>query len=276
MDITLAHSPDADDAFMFHALAAGHVDAGPLRVRHHLADIQSLNEAAREGRYEVTAVSFHAYADARVRARYALMRVGASVGDGYGPLVVSRRPLPPEALAGVTVLVPGTLTTAYLALRLFGREIPTRTVPFDRIPEAVAAGEAEAGLLIHEGQLTYGDLRLHKVLDLGAWWQQRTGGPLPLGGNAVRRDLGRETAARIADAMGASIRYALAHREEALDHALRHGRGLDRARGDRFVGLYVNDWTLDLGDRGRTAVQRLFDEGHAAGLLKERVEAEFW
>jgi 1,4-dihydroxy-6-naphthoate synthase len=276
MDITLAHSPDADDAFMFHALAAGRVDAGPLRVRHHLDDIQSLNEAAREGRYEVTAVSFHAYTDARVRERYALMRVGASVGDGYGPLVVSRRPLAPEALGGVTLLVPGLLTTAYLALRLFNPDVTIRVAPFDRIPEEVAAGRADAGLLIHEGQLTYGDLRLHKVIDLGAWWKDRTGGPLPLGGNAVRRDLGRETAARIADAMGASIRYALAHRAETLDHALRHGRGLDRDRGDRFVGMYVNDWTLDLGDRGRAAVQRLFDEGQAAGLLTERVTADFW
>jgi len=276
MDITLAHSPDADDAFMFYALAAGRVDTGPFRIRHVLGDIQSLNEAAREGCHEVTAVSFHAYADARVRERYALLSVGASVGDGYGPIVVSRRPLPPEGLAGATVLVPGTLTTAYLALRLFRRDVTTRTVPFDRIPEAVAAGAAEAGLLIHEGQLTYGDLRLHPVVDLGAWWRDRTGGPLPLGGNAVRRDLGRERAARIAAALGASVRYALAHRDEALDHALRHGRGLDRARGDRFVGMYVNDWTLDLGDRGRSAVQRLFDEGSDAGLLADRVTAEFW
>jgi 1,4-dihydroxy-6-naphthoate synthase len=274
MDITLAHSPDADDAFMFYALAAGRVDPSPLRIRHQLGDIQSLNEAAREGRYEVTAVSFHAYA--WLCERYALLTVGASVGDGYGPLVVARRPLAPGALRGVTVLVPGALTTACLALRLFDPAIPTRVVPFDRIQDEVASGAAEAGLLIHEGQLTYGDQRLHPVIDLGAWWTGRTGLPLPLGGNAVRRDLGRETAARVAEAMRESIRYALDHREEALAHALKHGRGLDRARGDRFVGMYVNDWTLDLGERGRTAVRQLLDEGHAAGIVPGPVEAEFW
>ena len=276
MDLTLAHSPDADDAFMFYALAAGRVDASPLRIHHLLADIQALNEAAREGRHEVTAVSFHAWADPAVRARYALLSVGASVGDGYGPVVVARRPLDPAALRDAPVLVPGTLTTAFLALRLFDPAIPTRVVPFDRIQEEVAAGRAEAGLLIHEGQLTYGDQRLHAVVDLGAWWAKRTGHALPLGGNAVRRDLGRETAGLVARAMRASIRYALDHRDEALDHALRHGRGLDRVRGDRFVGMYVNDWTLDLGERGRAAVQRLLDEGHAAGILPDRIETEFW
>jgi 1,4-dihydroxy-6-naphthoate synthase len=274
MDITLAHSPDADDAFMFYALAAGRVDPSPLRIHHHLADIQTLNEAAREGRYDVTAVSFHACAT--IGDRYAMLPVGSSVGDGYGPLVVSRRPLAPADLRQVTVLVPGTLTTACLALRLLDPRIPTRVAPFDEIPEAVAAGRAEAGLLIHEGQLTYGDQHLHKVVDLGAWWKERTGLPLPLGGNGVRRDLGRDTAARIATAMKASIRYALDHRPEALAHALRYSRGLDTARGDRFVGMYVNDWTLDLGERGRAAVKRLLDEGHAAGLVPGPVTVEFW
>jgi 1,4-dihydroxy-6-naphthoate synthase len=205
-----------------------------------------------------------------------MLPVGASVGDGYGPLVVSRRPLAPADLHRVTVLIPGTLTTACLALRLLDPRIPTRVAPFDRIPEEVAAGRAEAGLLIHEGQLTYGDQQLHKVVDLGAWWKERTGLPLPLGGNGVRRDLGQETAARIATAMQASIRYALDHRAEALAHALRYSRGLDTARGDRFVGMYVNEWTLDLGERGRAAVKRLLDEGHAAGLVPGPVAVEFW
>jgi 1,4-dihydroxy-6-naphthoate synthase len=274
MDIALAHSPDSDDAFMFYALAAGRVDASPFRFHHHLQDIQSLNEAARDGRYEVTAISFHAYA--AVRDRYALLPAGASVGDGYGPLVVSRRPIEPAELAGIPVLVPGLLTTACLALRLFDRRIPLRVAPFDQIQEAVAAGEAEAGLLIHEGQLTYGDQRLRKVIDLGAWWGTRTGLPLPLGGNAVRRDLGPDRAARIVAILRSSVRYALAHRDEALAHALHFNRGLDAARGDRFVGMYVNDWTLDLGERGREAVRRLLAEGHAAGILPDDITPEFW
>lgn len=274
MDITLAHSPDADDAFMFYALATGRVETGPLKVHHHLGDIQSLNEAAQEGRYEVTAISFHAYAC--LQARYALLPVGASVGDGYGPVVVSHRPLAPAELRNVTVLVPGTLTTAYLALKLFDPRIPTQVVPFDRIQEMVAAKEAPAGLLIHEGQLTYGSDRLHKVIDLGEWWKAHTGLPLPLGGNAIRRDLGPDLATGMTEALRASIRYALDHRDEALAYALRYGRRLDPALGNRFVGMYVNDWTLDLGPRGREAVKDLLARGHAAGLLPARVEPEFW
>lgn len=274
VEIALAHSPDADDAFMFYALATGRVNAGPLAIRHYLQDIQALNEAAREGRFEVTAVSFHAYA--HIKDGYALLPVGASVGDGYGPIVVAHRPLAPEELRKVTVLVPGALTTAYLALKLFDPRIPTQAVPFDRIQDAVARGEAAAGLLIHEGQLSYADGRLHKALDLGAWWKGKTGLPLPLGGNAIRRDLGPDLARVVAEAMGASIRYALDHREEALAYAAPYARGLDRERADRFVGMYVNAWTLDLGERGREAVRRLLAEGHAAGLIPTRVEPEFW
>ncbi len=268
--ITLAHSPDSDDAFMFYALAKGKIDSRGLDVKHVLQDIQALNEAASQGIYDITAISFHAYPG--VRQHYMLTRAGSSVGDGYGPLVVSREPLPD--LSKATVAIPGKLTTAYLALQLYRPGVATKVVPFDRIPEAVATGEADAGLLIHEGQLTYGDLRLHKVVDLGAWWKQETGLPLPLGGNAVKRSLDEKTRRDANAIIRDSVRWALDHRGEALDHALSYGRGLDRGRADRFVGMYVNEFTLDLGPDGERGLKALLGRGHEGGLIPEPVDLE--
>ncbi len=267
MKIRLAHSPDPDDAFMFYGLACGAVDPAGYEFEHVLADIQTLNDRAARGEYEVTAVSIHAYP--HVADRYALTSCGASMGDGYGPLVVTREPRTTAELAGMTIAVPGLRTTAYLVLQLLlGRgTFEPRVTMFDEIPEAVLAGRVEAGLLIHEGQLTYGRAGLHRVIDLGAWWQQRTGLPLPLGGNAIRRDLGPERMSAITGLIRASIRYGLAHRAEAVKYALRFGRGLDEALADRFVGMYVNEWTLDYGPRGREAVERLLADGAAAGLV---------
>ncbi|HTF57342.1 MAG TPA: MqnA/MqnD/SBP family protein [Planctomycetota bacterium] len=269
--LTLAHSPDSDDAFMFYALAKGKIDSRGLDVTHVLDDIQTLNEAAAEGRYDVTALSFHAYP--RVRKHYVLTRAGSSVGDGYGPLVVSREPR--ADLSKATVAIPGKLTTAYLALQLYWPGVATKVMPFDRIPEAVAKGEADAGLLIHEGQLTYGDQRLHCVVDLGKWWKKETGLPLPLGGNAVKRSLDEKTRRDVNAIIRDSVQWALDHRPEALDHALSYGRGLDRDRGDRFIGMYVNDFTLDLGDRGVEALRVLLRLGHEADLIPDLVEPEF-
>jgi 1,4-dihydroxy-6-naphthoate synthase len=273
--VRIAHSPDSDDAFMFWALTQGVLDLQGLRIDHVLADIETLNQAAFTGTYEVTALSFHAYA--HLHQRYQLMPSGASFGDGYGPVVVSRRPLGRDDLAGMEVAIPGRLTTAALALRLWQPAVETRILPFDRILEAVTAGEVEAGVVIHEGQLTYGEQGLAAVVDLGAWWHEETGGPLPLGGNGIRRDLPEETKALLCRLLTQSIEHALAHRGEALDFALRYARGIehDRARADRFVGMYVNEWTRDYGEAGRRAVQELLDRGHAAGLLPERVVAEF-
>jgi 1,4-dihydroxy-6-naphthoate synthase len=269
--LTLAHSPDSDDAFMFYALAAGKIDARGLEVDHVLKDIQALNQAASDGIYDVTAISFHAYP--RVRSKYVLTRAGSSVGDGYGPMIVSKQPL--HDLSKATVAIPGKLTTAYLALQLYKPGLATKVIPFDRIPEAVANGEADAGLLIHEGQLTYGDLRLHKVVDLGDWWKRDTGLPLPLGGNLVRRSLDEKTRRDAAAIIRDSIAWALDNRDEALDHALSYGRGLDRDRGDRFVGMYVNDFTLDLGDRGIAGLRLLLKRGYEEGFIADRVEPEF-
>jgi 1,4-dihydroxy-6-naphthoate synthase len=273
--VRIAHSPDSDDAFMFYALTQGVLETGGIEIEHVLADIETLNQAAFTGTYEVTALSFHAYA--HLHDRYQLMPSGASFGDGYGPVVVARRELSREELAGVEVAIPGRLTTAALTLRLWQPEARTRILPFDRILEAVAAGEVEAGVVIHEGQLTYGDSGLHGVVDLGAWWREETGGPLPLGGNGIRRDLPEELKARLCRLLTESIEHGLAHRVEALDFALRYARGIehDRARADRFVGMYVNEWTRDYGAAGRRAVQDLLDRGHAAGLLPQRVVAEF-
>ncbi len=274
--IRVAHSPDSDDAFMFYALAAGRVDTGERRYEHELADIETLNRRALAGELDVTAVSFHAYA--HLAGRYALLAHGASVGDRYGPRLVSRTPRPADAraaLAGRLVAVPGELTTAYLALRLYQSRAVTRVVPFDRIEDAVLAGDAELGLLIHEGQLTYADRGLQLWEDLGEWWARETGLPLPLGGNVVRKDLGTALVRQVARDLKASIAWGLAHRAEALAHAQGFARGMDGDRTDRFVGMYVNDFTLDLGRIGRRAVQRLLDEGHRAGLLAARVEAEF-
>jgi 1,4-dihydroxy-6-naphthoate synthase len=268
-ELTLAHSPDPDDAFMFYALATERIDADGLRFQHVLADIETLNQKALRSTYDVTAISFHAYA--YLRDRYRLLRCGASFGDGYGPLLVARAPLAPADLGKKRVAVPGTLTSAYLLLKLFAPEVETTTMQFDRIP---AAGEAEAGLLIHEGQLTYAGAGLHKVVDLGEWWKQQTGLPVPLGGNAIRRDLEPELVGRIAAVLERSIRYALDHRPEALAHALQYGRGLSPELGDKFVGMYVNRWTLDCGPDGRRSIQLLLDRAHQAQLIPEPVKIE--
>jgi 1,4-dihydroxy-6-naphthoate synthase len=274
--IHLAHSPDSDDAFMFYALATGKLDTGDLRYVHELSDIESLNQRARRAELEVTAVSIHAYA--YIWRQYALLGSGCSMGDGYGPRLVSTRPRPSDpraALGGLRVAVPGLLTTAYLALKLYQPEFVEVVVPFDRIEHAVQRGEVDVGLLIHEGQLTYGDAGLHLWEDLGAWWLQDTGLPLPLGGNAVRRDLGGAVITQIARDLRASIVYALEHREPALAHARQFNRGIGEQRTDTFVGMYVNRWTVDYGARGRQAVQKLLDRGHEAGFITERVVVDF-
>ena len=273
MRIVVAHSPDSDDAFMHYGLAAGKVPNEGITFEHLLADIETLNQAAFEGKYEVSAVSFHAYA--HLADRYQLLPHGSSMGDNYGPVVVARHD-GPSSLDGVTVAVPGRLTTAFLALRLFKPDVAFTVMPFDQIQDAVRDGRAQAGLLIHEGQLTYGDEGLKKIVDLGEWWTGRTGGlPLPLGGNVIRRDLGPEMVGKVSRILHASIAYALAHRDEALDYALQFGRGLDRAKADRFVGMYVNELTLEYGERGRQAVQLLLDEGHRTGVLPRHIVADY-
>ncbi len=273
MKVTIAHSPDSDDAFMFYGLARGGVPTGDLDVSHVLVDIETLNRQAQEGRHEVTALSFHAYP--YVADRYALMPCGGSLGDGYGPLLVARDPLDPRRVASTTVAVPGTLTSAYLALQLFAPGVATRVVPFDRILDEVREGRADLGLVIHEGQLTYGGQGLHKVLDLGAWWKEETGLPLPLGGNAVRRDLGPELMKRLTRLVRDTVRHSLEHRPQALEYAMSFARGMDPGVADRFVGMWVNELTLELGDRGRRAVQELLDRGHAAGVIPRRVVVDF-
>jgi 1,4-dihydroxy-6-naphthoate synthase len=272
----LAHSPDADDAFMFWALAAGKIDTGDRRYVHELADIESLNRRALAGELEVTAVSLHAYAS--LADRYALLAHGASFGVRYGPRVVARTPAPADpraALAGRLVAIPGTMTTAWLALQLYQPGVRPVVVPFDEIEEYVAAGKAEAGLLIHEGQLTFGDHGLHLWADMGEWWHAETGFPLPLGGNVVRRDLGTELMRAIARDLKASIEYGLAHRAPALAHAQGYSRGLDVARTDRFIGIYVNDYTVDYGPRGRAAVADLMARAVRAGIIPRPVDLTF-
>lgn len=276
MRLTLAHSPDSDDAFMFYALAAGLIDTEDRAYTHELADIESLNRRALAGELDITAVSFHAYA--WLHERYALLPHGASIGDGYGPRLVSRMPAPADvhaALAGRTVAIPGERTTAALALRLFRADVATTLIPFDRIEDAVLDGAADVGLLIHEGQLTHESRGLHLWQDLGVWWGARTGLPLPLGGNVVRRDLGEPLIRAISRDLRASIVYGLEHRAPALAHAGQYARGLDPARTDTFVGMYVNDFTVDYGPRGRQAVQRLFDDAYRAGLIPAPLRAEF-
>ncbi len=274
--IRIAHSPDSDDAFMFYALAEGKLDTGDLRYVHELGDIESLNQRALLGELEVSAVSIHAYA--YLTDRYALLSSGSSMGDGYGPRLVSlaARPADPRsALRGRRVAVPGLRTTAYLALQLYQPEVEVVVIPFDRIGDAVKAGQADVGLLIHEGQLTYADDGFELWEDLGAWWLGESGLPLPLGGNVVRRDLGPAVMAQIARDLKASIEYGLAHRAPALAHASRFNRGIGEDRTDRFVGMYVNQWTVDYGPRGREAVQRLLDRAHEAGLVPGRVQVDF-
>jgi 1,4-dihydroxy-6-naphthoate synthase len=272
--ITVAHSPDSDDAFMFYGLASGGVDTEGIRFRHEIADIETLNRRAFAGELAVTAVSFHAYAF--IADRYLLLPHGASFGDGYGPVVVAREPIERERFASgdLVVATPGQRTTAALALALWAPGVRTAVVPFDRILEGVREGRLAAGVLIHEGQLTFAGAGLSEVVDLGRWWKEETGLPLPLGGNVVRRDLGPEQIGRISRALSRSIEYGLDHRGPALEYAMRYARGLDTAAADRFVGMYVNEWTRGYGPQGRRAVQTLLDRGHAAGLTP-KVVAEY-
>ena len=273
MRITVAHSPDSDDAFMFFGLASGAVDTGGIEVDQVLSDIETLNRAAFEGKYEVTAVSFHAYA--HLADKYALLPHGASMGDNYGPIVVARNDGATQ-VKGQKIAIPGTLTTAYLALRIYEPDFEYVVVPFDEIEQFVLDGKADAGLLIHEGQLTYAENGLKKIVDLGEWWNERTGGlPLPLGGNIIRRDLGPEMIAKVSKLLHESIAYALSNRKAAVEYAQQFGRGLDKERTDTFVGMYVNDLTLDYGERGRQGVERLMTEAFEKGLIPKRVPVEF-
>lgn len=274
MLLRLGHSPDPDDAFMFYALAEGLVDTEGLEFEHVLQDIETLNRRAENGELEISALSVYAYSF--LHDRYLLLPHGASMGDGYGPLLVSRKPMRVEDLRESRIAIPGTRTSAFLAARLALGYFQHTQVPFDQIMEFVQAGEAEAGLLIHEGQLTYAGFELNKVLDLGEWWKGETDGlPLPLGVNAVRRDLPEELVCRIVRVLGRSIDYGLEHRETAVQHALRYGRGLDQALADRFIGMYVNDLTRDLGERGRAGIQEFLRRGHEAGLVDAEVPVEF-
>uniref|UniRef100_A0A7C4LK10 1,4-dihydroxy-6-naphtoate synthase n=1 Tax=Schlesneria paludicola TaxID=360056 RepID=A0A7C4LK10_9PLAN len=273
MLIRVGHSPDPDDAFMFHALANGKIETGPYQFTHELQDIETLNQRALRGELELTAVSLHGYAF--VADRYALCACGCSMGDNYGPMVVARQPGSLGDYRGRRIAVPGTLTTAYLALRLALPEFEPVVIPFDEILTVTASGAVDAGLIIHEGQLTYHRQGLHLIADLGRWWQQETGLPLPLGGNAIRRDLGPRVMQEVTALLKQSIQYALDHRQEALDHALQYGRDLDRGQADRFVGMYVNDWTLDFGPRGREAVRVLLQRAYEARFIPRPVTLEF-
>ena len=271
--IHVAHSPDSDDAFMFYALAEGKIDTGNLRYVHELQDIESLNQRALKAELEVTAVSIHAYA--YLTDRYALLPHGSSMGDRYGPRLVARTPMSCADVRGKRIAIPGPLTTAYLAMRLYEPNFEAVMTPFDQIEDVVVNGEVDAGLLIHEGQLTFGDRGLHLIADMGEWWFQETGLPLPLGGNVVRKDLGADLIRTVSRHLRASIAYGLEHRVKALDHAMQFSRGLDRGKADTFVGMYVNDWTLDYGERGREAVRALLARGVESGLIDRPVRIEF-
>jgi 1,4-dihydroxy-6-naphthoate synthase len=272
-ELKLAHSPDSDDAFMFYGLATKKIRTGNLEFSHTLEGIESLNQKAFEGVYDVTAVSFHAYA--YLSDRYILLPSGASFGDRYGPIVVSRKALGSTGLKGKRVAIPGKLTTAALVLRLYEPEVEAVVVPFDQVFHSVTSGEADAGVVIHEGQLTYAREGLRKIVDLGEWWHREEKLPLPLGGNAILRELDAKTQTQAARALKESIKYGLTHREEALEYALEFGRGLDASSADRFVSMYVNDWTLDYGVRGRKAVQTLLDRGFERNILPKKVYAEY-
>lgn len=272
-DIHVAHSPDSDDAFMFYALATHKIDTGELNYIHLLNDIETLNKKALAEEYEVSAISFHAYA--YLAEKYALLSCGASMGNNYGPIVVSGKPIAPQALADKVVAVPGALTTAFLALRLFAPNVKSEIVPFDRILEDVQRGKYEAGLLIHEGQLTYREMGLHKVVDLGEWWLEKTQLPLPLGGNVIKRSLGQKLMEQISSDIRKSIQYGLDHREEAIDYAIQFSRGLDMQKADRFIGMYVNELTLDYGENGREAVRRLLSEAYDQKIIPHKVQLDF-
>lgn len=271
--IHLAHSPDSDDAFMFYALADGQVDTDGVTYVHELQDIETLNRRALRGELDVTAVSIHAYA--YLSDRYALLPHGASMGDGYGPMLVAKTPMTREQIAGKRIAVPGLMTSAYLALKLYHPDFTPVVTPFDKIDQSVQRGEVDAGLLIHEGQLTYKDEGLHLIADMGAWWKEKTGLPLPLGGNVIRKDMPHDLQLKVSRHLRQSIAYGLDHRKSALDHAMRFARGLDRSKADEFVGMYVNDWTLDYGDRGREAIRLFLEEGVKSGVITRPVTVEF-
>jgi 1,4-dihydroxy-6-naphthoate synthase len=274
IDISIAHSPDSDDAFMFYGLATNKVRVPGYRFTHTLCDIETLNQRAlNEAFYDVTAISFHAYP--YLQQNYALMGCGGSVGEGYGPMIVSSKPLAADDLGKIKIAVPGTLTTAYLALKIFNPALETVTVPFDRIIPEIQAGNFDAGLIIHEGQLTYSSSGLYKVLDLGVWWRETTGLVLPLGGNAVRRSLGKDSMRIVTKAVKDSIQHALDHREQALEYAMQFARDLDARLADRFVGMYVNDRTLDYGPDGRQAIVKLLELGHERGIIPIAPQVEF-
>jgi 1,4-dihydroxy-6-naphthoate synthase len=272
-EISIAHSPDSDDAFMFYGLATNKVRVPGLKFSHTLTDIETLNRKAMNGFYDVSAISFHAYP--YVQDKYTLMSCGGSVGDQYGPMVVAPRAISLEGMKRLKVAVPGTMTTAYLALKLFAPDIETAVVPFDQIIPEVLAGNYQAGLIIHEGQLTYDRSGLTKILDLGKWWHETTGLPLPLGGNAIRRDLGPDLIAVVQQALRDSIQHALDHREQALAYAMQFARDLDPHMADRFVGMYVNSRTLDYGDDGREAISRLLNMGYSAGIITQEPHVDF-
>jgi len=277
--IRVGHSPDPDDAFMFHALTNNCIETGPYRFTHELVDIETLNRRAFQAELELTALSIHAYA--HLHDKYALCSAGASMGDGYGPMVVARHTCDPQDLVQQVIAIPGTLTSAFLALRLcLEKEFQYVEVPFDQIIPAVEKGEyqgtpLDAGLIIHEGQLTYGQSDLQLILDMGVWWKEQTGLPLPLGANGIRKDLGADTIREVQRLLHASIQYGLEHREEALDYALQYGRDLDHQLADKFVGMYVNEWTLDFGQRGREAVTQFLKLGYEQGVLPELIVPEF-
>jgi 5,8-dihydroxy-2-naphthoate synthase len=272
-EITLGHSPDPDDAFMFYALAADKIDTHGITFNHVIQDIETLNRRAMNAELDVTAVSIHAYA--YVLDQYALLTSGASMGDDYGPLVISREPTSLDKLRSKTIAVPGTMTTAYLTLRLCMGDVKTVVVPFDQIMDSVERGDVDAGLLIHEGQLTYSARGFHKVIDLGEWWKSETGLPLPLGGNAIKKSLGPELIGLVSKLLRQSIRFGLENREVAVRHSMKYGRGMAESLTDKFVGMYVNDYTIDYGDRGREAVRLLLERAHEAGIIPRPVRLEF-
>jgi 1,4-dihydroxy-6-naphthoate synthase len=272
-EIKVAHSPDSDDAFMFYGMATNKIRVPGVKFTHTLCDIETLNRKALEGFYDITAISFHAYP--YIQEKYALMPSGGSVGEGYGPMIVAPRGIPMEEIVRHRIAVPGTMTTAYLVLKLFAPEIETEVVPFDDIIPRVLEGKYQAGLIIHEGQLTFNKSGLYKVLDMGKWWRDQTGLPLPLGGNAIRRELGPELMAECSTALTNSIRYALDNREEALQYAMQFARDLDPQMADKFVGMYVNERTLDYGKDGREAISKLLEMGHAAGIIPYKPAVDF-
>jgi 1,4-dihydroxy-6-naphthoate synthase len=271
--ITVAHSPDSDDAFMFYGLATNKLETDGLKFEHTLKDIQTLNEDAQNGVFDVTAISFHAYA--YVADKYALLPHGASIGDKYGPILVSKEPRKPEEIPNLKIAIPGEMTSAFLALRIFNQDFEYTVVPFDKIIETVQQGKADAGLLIHEGQLFYKQIGLAKVLDLGEWWFEKTGLPLPMGGNVIKRDLGADLMRKVSRCLHNSIKYSLDHREDALAYAMQFARDMPPELADRFVAMWVNDLTLDYGERGRQAVKLLLKEGFEKGIIPREVEVDF-